>query len=222
MASANSSLISASVSNVSIFIVLPSVPAAGWIVCRIVESASARGPMQLSLLATISLSALTFCLAAAAAEVDIAGKIADENGQPVAFAKVEVRFSPSAPAAVATSDIGGAFSLRLPSPGVYLVHAERTGFFVFDGRSELEEGLSQLHLTLNHLQDFFQSVDVAYSAPAIDPEQPAEQKQLNSVEILEAPYPNSQDLRYALPLLQGVVQDVYGRVHVNGGATDQT
>src|SRR5258707_209225 len=54
--------------------------------------------MQLSLLATISLSALTFCLAAAAAEVDIAGKIADENGQPVAFAKVELRFSPSATA----------------------------------------------------------------------------------------------------------------------------
>jgi len=55
------------------------------------------------------------------------------------------------------------------------------------------------------VQDFFQSVDVAYAAPAIDPDQPAEQKQLSSVEILEAPYPNSQDLRYALPLLQGVV-----------------
>jgi hypothetical protein len=178
--------------------------------------------MQPSLLFTIILAALTCCVAAPAAEVDVAGKIADENGQPVAYARVEVRPSPSAPPSFATSDIGGAFSLRLPSPGVYLVHAERPGFFVFDGRSELPEGLSQLHLTLNHLQDFFQSVDVAYSAPAIDPEQPAEQKQLNSVEILEAPYPNSQDLRYALPLLQGVVQDVSGRLHVNGGATDQT
>ena len=178
--------------------------------------------MQPSLLFTIFLPALTFCLAAPAAEIDVAGKIVDENGQPVAYARVEVRRSPATPPSVATADIGGSFSLRLPSPGVYLIHTERPGFFVFDGRSELPEGSSQLHLTLNHLQDFFQSVDVAYSAPAIDPEQPAEQKQLNSVEILEAPYPNSQDLRYALPLLQGVVQDVYGRVHVNGGATDQT
>ncbi len=178
--------------------------------------------MQPALLSRIAFSALTFCLAAPAAEVDVAGKVADENGLAVAFARVEARLSPSAPASAATSDISGAFSLRLPSPGVYLVHAERPGFFVFDGRSELQEGFNQLHLTLNHLQDFFQSVDVAYSAPAIDPAQPAEQKQLNSVEILEAPYPNSQDLRYALPLLQGVVQDVNGLVHVNGGATDQT
>ncbi len=140
----------------------------------------------------------------------------------VAFARVEARLTPSSPAFSATSDIAGAFSLRLPSPGGYLVHAERPGFFVFDGRSDIQAGLNQLHVTLNHVQDFFQSVEVAYSAPAIDPAQPAEQKQLNNVEILEAPYPNSQDLRYALPLLQGVVQDVNGRVHVNGGATDQT
>jgi hypothetical protein len=179
--------------------------------------------MQPSLLATISFSALTICLArAGAAEVDVAGKVADENGLAVAFARVEARLSPSSPAFVTTSDIAGLFSLRLSSPGSYLVHGERPGFFVFDGRSEMQAGLNQLHLTLNHVQDFFQSVDVAYSAPAIDPAQPAEQKQLNSVEILQAPYPNSQDLRYALPLLQGVVQDVNGRVHVNGGATDQT
>ena len=39
---------------------------------------------------------------------------------------------------------------------------------------------------------------------------------------MQAPYAASQDLRNALPLLQGVVQDVNGRLHVNGGATDQT
>src|SRR5579859_5919793 len=104
--------------------------------CRMVKSASARGPMQPSLLSTILFPALTFCLAAPAAEVDVAGKIADENGLAVAFAKVEARPSPSAPASTAISDIGGAFLLRLPSPGLYLVHAERPGFFVFDARPE--------------------------------------------------------------------------------------
>ena len=179
--------------------------------------------MRPTLLSAIFGAALTLCLTRpAAAVVVVTGRIFDENGLAVASAKIELRAAPSAPAFAATSDVAGGFSLQIETPGEYLVHAERPGFFVFDGRSDLQEGSNQLHLTLNHLRDFFQSVDVAYSPPLIDPDQPAEQKQLNSVEILEAPYPNSQDLRYALPLLQGVLQDVNGRVHVNGGATGQT
>ena len=166
---------------------------------------------------------LALCLTVrATAGVNITGRIADENGLAIASAKIELRIAPSAPAFTATSDVAGAFSLRIETPGEYLIHAERPGFFVYNGRSDLREGSSQLHLTLNHLQDFFQSVDVAYSPPLIDPDQPAEQKQLNSVEILEVPYPSSQDLRYALPMLPGVLQDVNGAVHVNGGASGQT
>src|SRR5262249_27687435 len=172
---------------------------------------------------TISVYALALLLAGVLpAEVNVAGRVADENGLVIPFAKIELRAAPPGPVFAAESDLAGAFQIKLPAPGQYQVHAERTGFFVFDGGSQLGEGSNQLYVTLNHIQDFFQSVDVAYSAPAIDLEQPVEQKQLNSVEILNAPYPNSQDLRYALPLLQGVVQDIYGRVHVNGGASEQT
>ena len=180
--------------------------------------------MRLWLHSTIPVAALALYSATgfAAAEVNLAGKIADENGLAVPFAKIELRAEPSGATLATESDISGGFTLKLPGPGVYRVHAERPGFFVFSGSSALEEGSNQLHLTLNHLQDFFQSVEVPYSAPAIDPEQLAEQKQLNSVEILNAPFPNSQDLRYALPLLQGVLQDVNGRLHVNGGASEQT
>jgi hypothetical protein len=166
--------------------------------------------------------AMALCCACAAAEVSVAGKIADENGLAVPFAKVELRSKPSSPAVAAISDIAGGFSLKAGLPGEYLIHAERQGYFVFDGKTELRSGSNQLHLTLNHLAEFFQSVDVAYSAPAIDYDQPAEQKQLTNVEIMQAPYAASQDLRYAMPLLQGVVQDVNGRLHFNGGATDQT
>src|SRR5262249_44699243 len=148
--------------------------------------------------------------------------IVDENGLAVPFAKVELRAKPSSPAVASQSDIAGGFSLRLAAPGEYLIHAERPGFFVFDGKAEVRDGSSQIHITLNHQQEFFQSVDVAYLAPTIDPEQPADQKQLTNIEILQTPYPASQDLRNAMPLLQGVVQDVNGRLHFNGGATDQT
>src|SRR5947207_13540673 len=115
--------------------------------------------MRPSLHAPISFLAVALCHAGVA-DVAISGKIADENGLAVAFAKVELRLGPSSPASIATADIAGGFSLQVPAPGEYLIHAERPGFFVFDGRTELRAGSNQIHLTLNHQQEFFQSVDV--------------------------------------------------------------
>src|SRR5713101_4570638 len=179
--------------------------------------------MRPSRLSTIFVPALTVLFAGlAAAEVTVSGRIADETGLAVAFAKVELRGAASSTPTIATSDIAGGFSALLNASGRYRIHASRTGFFVFDTETELQEGSNHIQITLNHLQELFQSVDVDYSPPTIDPQQPSEQKQLTSVEILEAPYPASQDLRNAFPLLQGVVQDVNGRLHFNGGATDQT
>jgi len=176
-----------------------------------------------SFFSTLRIPAIAFCAAAiAVAEVSVTGRVADENGVAIPFARVEFRVSATAVPVVVTSDIAGGFTAPLPFAGEYLIHAGRQGFFVFDGRSEFRDGSNQLHVTLNHLRDFFQSVDVAYSAPAIDTQQTSEQKQLTSMEILEVPYPASQDLRNALPLLPGVVQDVNGRLHFNGGASDQT
>ena len=157
-----------------------------------------------------------------AAQVKVAGKVTDDNGRAVAAVRVEFRSAGSAVPIVVVTDVAGSFALDLPAPGGYRVHAERTGFFVFDGRIEIQEAPNQLHLILNRLQEFFQTVDVAYSAPAIDPQQPSERKEISNVEILEVPYPASQDLRNSLPLLPGVVHDVSGRLHFNGGATDQT
>ncbi|MGH9659806.1 MAG: carboxypeptidase regulatory-like domain-containing protein, partial [Bryobacteraceae bacterium] len=163
---------------------------------------------------------LLFLTAASlAAQVKVAGKVADENGVAVAGARVEFRRQ-SAVAAV--SDLAGRFALDLPAAGSWSVHAERPGFFVFDGPAQLSAGDNQIQITLNHAQEFFQQVDVAYSAPAIDLQQPAEQKQLTGVEILEVPYPASQDVRNAMPLFNGVVQDTSGRLHFNGGSSDQT
>src|SRR5437016_14388469 len=119
-----------------------------------------------SFLSTLRFTALAFCAAAiAAADVSVAGRVADENGLAIPFTRVEFRLSAPATPLIANSDITGAFNVSLPSAGEYWIHAGRQGFFVFDGRSEFREGSNQLHVTLNHLRDFFQSVDVAYSAP---------------------------------------------------------
>lgn len=158
-----------------------------------------------------------------ASPVTVSGKVVDENGVAVAGARVElVAASPLIPV-TAISDNGGRFDANVDRPGGYQVRAQREGFFVLIEKTvQLHEGQNELTLTLHHLREFTESIEVNYSPPAIDLREPAERQQLNSIEILEIPYPASQDIRSAMPLMQGVVQDTGGRLHFNGGATAQT
>ena len=163
------------------------------------------------------------CLACAAlhAQVAITGRVVDENGAAVDGARVEWRAADGG-IVTASSDPAGNFRASLPAAGEYTVRAERLGFFVFTGsRQAFEAGPQQLTIRLNHLQEFADKIDVTYSPPAIDPQQTSERKELANTEIQGVPYPAPQDYRNALPLLNGVVQDNAGRVHFNGGDTNQ-
>ena len=60
------------------------------------------------------------------------------------------------------------------------------------------------------------------SPPSSIPEQTADTKKLANQEILNIPYPASQDYRSALPLMQGVIADNSGQLHFNGGNTNET
>ena len=158
-----------------------------------------------------------------ASPVTVTGKVLDENGVAVSGARVELlAAAPLIPIAV-LSDHGGGFRIELERPGEYRVRSEREGFFVFPAKAiELHEGENELTLTLSHLRELTESIEVTYSPPAIDLQEPADRQHLNNIEILEIPYPASQDVRNAMPLMQGVVQDANGRLHFNGGATEQT
>jgi hypothetical protein len=163
------------------------------------------------------------CIACAAlhAQVAITGRVVDENGAAVGGARVEWRTADGG-IVTASSDQAGNFRASLPAEGEYALRAERPGFFVFtNGRQAFEAGPQQLTIRLNHLQEFADKIDVTYSPPAIDPQQTSERKELANTEIEGVPYPAPQDYRNALPLLNGVVEDSAGRVHFNGGDTDQ-
>ncbi|MEX2262444.1 MAG: carboxypeptidase regulatory-like domain-containing protein [Bryobacteraceae bacterium] len=153
----------------------------------------------------------------------VTGKVADENGLAVAGARLELRAGEDAERLAAVSDSSGNFLFTVAAPGDYLLRAERQGFFVLAGRPvRLVEGANHIAVTLNRLREFAESVDVIFSPPAIDMQEPSEKKEINSIEILQTPYPASQDIRSAFPLFQGVVQDNQGQVHFNGGAANQT
>src|SRR5581483_4405725 len=163
-----------------------------------------------------------FLCASAYAQVAVSGRVVDETGAGVAGARVELRAA-DAVAAVASSDQAGNFNLMLPATGEYKIRAERQGFYLYQGSGHpFGEGANQLTITLNHLQEFSERIDVTASPPAIDPQQPSDRRELDNTEIETVPYPAPQDYRSALPLMDGVVEDNAGRAHFNGGDTSQT
>jgi hypothetical protein len=155
-------------------------------------------------------------------QVAVAGRASDENSAPVPGARIEFHTPSLAQPLWTVSDTQGRFRLELPAAGAYLIRAQRPGFFVLEQKVAVEAGSAEVAITLTHLREFVESVDVVYSPPVIDPEETTEQKQLNNMEIVSAPYPAPQDFRNALPLFPGVLQDTRGRLHFNGGATEQT
>lgn len=158
------------------------------------------------------------------AQVLVQGRVLDENNAPVPSAQVELRETAGSGAVRgAVSDEFGRFRAELPAAGVYSVQARKDGFFVLkESTAQFAEGLNSLTVTLNHLRELVETVDVVYSPPAIDPTETAERKQLNNMQILEVPFPASQDFRNALPMFPGVTKDRFGQLHFYGGASDQT
>jgi hypothetical protein len=155
------------------------------------------------------------------AQVSVSGRVVDETGAPVPGARVELSL-PGAPAIATSSDAAGNFTLSLAA-GDYDIRVERLGFFLYQGKGQhLEEGDSRLAVTLNHTQEFSERVDVTASPPAIDPQQASAHKELDNAEIMAVPYPAPQDYRNALFLMNGVIQDSNGAIHVNGGGSNQT
>lgn len=167
--------------------------------------------------------ALFFAAAAAspctAQSRSFTGKVIDENGTPVAGARVEAKSTEGA--AASTTDAAGKFSLSLTEHGSYRLRVEAVGFFLFTSETEIAEART-LEIRLNHQKELAQSVDVKYAAPALDPHQTSDAKQLTGQEILNIPYPASADFRAALPLFPGAVLDNTGQVHFNGGDVRQT
>ncbi len=171
----------------------------------------------------LALAALSLCTANAQTQVTIFGRAVDETGAGVAGARVQAAPERGAvPVAAVSTDLAGNFKFSLPA-GEYEIRAEREGFYVFTSHSQrLDASHGQLVITLNHEQEFPEQVEVKDSPPAVDPQQPADRRELTNTEIQAVPYAAPQDYRNALQLFNGVVPDNGGRFHFNGAATNQT
>ena len=167
------------------------------------------------------IAVMLFLAAPATAQIALTGRVVDETGAAVSGARVELRARESGATLAATTDEAGSFKLTLPEAGDYTIRAERLGFYRYEGAAQRLDRDAQLTVTLNHQQEFSEKVNVTASSPVIDPQRPAEHKELDNTEVLAIPNPNDQDYRSALPLLDGVVQDNQGGLHFNGGNSNQ-
>ena len=173
-------------------------------------------------------SAALFCalLPLCAAEISLTGRVVDEDGAPVGGTRISLRPAGEPDTTAQTiqtvANPIGAFSVRLPAAGSYLVSAEREGYFPLKNLSlQVAEGANEAHLVLNHVRELFESVNVASSVSPIDLDRPSAERELNKVQIMNVPYPSTHDLRNAIKLMPGVLQDTSGALHFNGSAENQ-
>lgn len=146
--------------------------------------------------------------------------VVDENGAAVASARITVT-PPTGTALHGESDYAGRKEFSGLQPGEYNLQVEKEGFFAVTQPGIHVGEMANVDVTLNHIREFSEKVNVVYSPPAIDPAKTQASGTLSSEQIIDLPYPVTRDIRYALPLLPGVLQDSTGQIHVDGASTRQ-
>jgi hypothetical protein len=152
--------------------------------------------------------------------VDLHVIIVDENGAAVPSARITLT-PPQAPPQHGETDYAGRKDFSGLVPGDYSLQVEKEGFFAVTQRGIPVGELASAEVTLNHIREFTEQVNVVYSPPAIDPAKTQSSETLDSQAIINLPFPVERDIRYALPLLPGVLQDSTGQIHVSGASTRQ-
>jgi hypothetical protein len=156
------------------------------------------------------------------AQVTLKARVVDEDGAPLANARISAQLAPMMPFTVETGPTG-TFTLDLPVPGTYLVTVQRTGFFQLTDRPVEVDGTGrEVTLVLNPNREVFQSVNVGESSSPFDPAQTERVQRLSGTEVNDIPYPATQSFKNSLRLIPGVIQDPAAGVHFHGGAEYQT
>jgi len=175
--------------------------------------------------AWLAVTLCVFSLHAIGAEIVLTGRVTDENQTAVAGAVISIisvePAEPIQPVKV-LSNPTGSFRVRLPQPGRYAVSVEREGYFRIEKRAiEVEDNAQDLTLSLVQVKELIESVDVQASLPGIDFDRTSTGTTLTGTEIVDVPYATTNNLKNALALNPGTVQDQQGGLHVNGGDESQ-
>jgi len=148
--------------------------------------------------------------------------VSDENGVAVPSAIVQLRSSPQAsPLRCGTDFAGRCFFSNLPAQA-YELRIEKPGFYTSSLPDLQPRETSSLDVTLFHQREVHEVVNVQEPASEINPAQIASKEELTGMDIINLPYPGTNDYRNVVNFIPGVIQDSSGQPHVAGAETHQT
>jgi hypothetical protein len=153
---------------------------------------------------------------------ELAITVTDENGVPVASARVQLQPPQPAIPLRCETDFAGHCKFTSLSVAAYELRVEKIGFYALVQPDLQVPGTSALDVTLHHQQEAHEVVNVVESAPAIDPAQISSKEELTGAELIDIPYPGPRDYHNALTFIPGVTPDAFGQAHVAGAETWQT
>ena len=157
-------------------------------------------------------------------DVAVSGRVLDERGSPAANVHLAVTSgSEGRILASGSTDLTGSFTLKLGASGSYLLTASKEGFFeIKDYPLTVTESGLDVVLRMNAVREVFQSLDVNGTPSPVDLDRSGTQERLSGTEVNNIPFPATNNLRNALRLMPGAVQDPQGRLHFQGGTESQT
>ncbi|HEX5413221.1 MAG TPA: TonB-dependent receptor [Terriglobia bacterium] len=147
--------------------------------------------------------------------------VTDDTGVPVPLAHVDLVDANSNAVEKGETNYSGRYVFKDLAPGNYGLIVQKEGFYAVRSRGIAIGTLESTEVILNHVREVHQRVDVAASPAAIDPAKTASTRSLTDTEIMNLPYSVPRDIRYALPMISGIVQDATGQIHINGAPTRQ-
>src|SRR5260221_1962157 len=168
------------------------------------------------------LCGITAARTSCADSAECTGVVADENGEPLAAAKIMLQ-SGTGQTFRTETDGAGRFTLRDIPAGDYKVEARKEGFFVLAGQTiTLRSGSNDVTLTLKHAEELHEQVQVTAVANQIDTQDTAQRESITAREIRDIPVPNSHVLQESLTALPEVVRDNAGSLHIAGARSGET
>jgi carboxypeptidase family protein len=150
------------------------------------------------------------------------GVVSDENGIPVGGAQLKFE-NVSGQAFRTETDGAGRFILRNLPVAEYKVEVRKEGFFLLTGQPfTVHSGPNELTLTLNHVQELHEQVQVTAPSDQIDTQDTSQRSTLSARGIRDIPVPNSHVLAESLVALPEIVRDHLDNLHVAGARSGET
>jgi hypothetical protein len=147
--------------------------------------------------------------------------VIDETQLAVGSAQITLLHKQTQSTLKGATDYTGRLTFSVADPGPYHIRIEKENFYAASVEDVRLDETTALQVVLYHVREFSEVLDVPYSPPAIDRTKTSASEGLSAPELLTLPYPNSRDIRNALPFIPGVVQDPAGRLHMNGSQSSE-